>query len=470
MIFRAAVFSSRHFLSFLYNSRVNVVNSFEMSNTKKYMVGRIGRLSWPVVAEMICLVIGGVLTTAMVGRFGAVEVASVGLATLLQITSSMVISAAGTGSGALVARAYGGRDPERARQIAGQALVIGFSASIFASFLCYHAGRALIAFASSDKAVVEMASGFLAMMAFFLPFMSITSVSLASVRATGKTRVAMCVAVVGQLLSLSVTYSMLFIFKIGVHGAIFGMSASWVAAAMMSFFAVRSEYTVGLRLRHILPVRKEVIKEVLKISMPAAMEQIAIQSGRVAFALLMATAGATQYAGHNVALQIESISFMPGMAFGIAAMTLVGQNLGRGLPHRARQYAWLTCIVCAVLMGCIGILFFIFAEPLTKFFIDDPEVLAWGAGCVRISGVEQIFLAIGMVLPGALRGTGDAASAMYVAVFGSWCFRIPLILLMKYLGNFDVIIGWICTFFDIVIRSLLFIYIVRKKDWNKIEI
>ena len=447
----------------------DVMNSqpYEMSNKRKYMVGQIIFLAWPVVAEMVCLVIGGVLTTAMVGRFGAVVVAAVGLATLLQVTSSMVIAAAGTGAGALVARAYGARDFENARETAGQAIVIGFSASIFASILLYNGGKVLIAFASPDAAVVEMASGFLAIMAFFLPFMSITSVSLASVRATGKTRVAMCVAVIGQLLSLSVTYSMLFIFKIGVFGAIFGMASSWVVASMMSFFAVKSEYTVGLKLKHILPVRRDIIENVLKISAPAALEQIAIQSGRVVFALLMATAGATQYAGHNVALQIESISFMPGMAFGIAAMTLVSQNLGRGLPQRAKEYAWLTCFLCAGIMSFIGIFFFIFAEDLTKLFIDDPAVWAWGTSCVKISGIEQVFLAIGMVFPGVLRGSGDAVSAMYVAILGSWCFRIPCILLMKYLGHFDVVVGWTFTFFDIAMRAILFIYIVRKKDWNK---
>ena len=440
---------------------------YDISNKKKYMVGQIIFLAWPVVAEMTCLVIGGVLTTAMVGRFGAVAVSAVGLATLLQVTSAMVIAAAGTGAGALIARAYGATHMEKARELAGQAIVIGFGMSIVASVLLYNGGKLLIAFASPDAEVVEMASRFLAVMAFFLPFMSITSVSLASVRATGKTRVAMCVAIIGQLFSLSVTYSMLFIFKIGVFGAICGMASSWSVASLMSFLAVRSDYTIGLRLRHILPIRRDVIANVLKISMPAAVEQFAIQSGRVAFSLLMATTGAVQYAGHNVALQIESISFMPGMAFGIAAMTLVGQNLGRGLPHRAKHYAWLTCILCACVMSFLGLLFFFFAETLVMLFIDDPNVWGWGAICMKVAGVEQLFLAIGMVLPGALRGSGDTVSSMYVAIFGSWCFRIPAILLAKHLNYFDVGVGWKLTFLDIAMRAFLFIYIVRKKDWQK---
>jgi Na+-driven multidrug efflux pump len=58
---------------------------------------------------------------------------------------------------------------------------------------------------------------------------------------------------------------------------------------------------------------------------------------------------------------------------------------------------------------------------------------------------------------------------MYVAVFGTWCFRIPAILLLKHLGMFDVIAAWSCAFLDMAIRAALFIYIVRAKDWKKIK-
>jgi putative MATE family efflux protein len=314
-----------------------------------------------------------------------------------------------------------------------------------------------------------MASGFLAVMAFFLPFMAVTSVCLASIRAIGQTRISMLVAVAGQCLSLSITYTLLFVLKIGVHGAIAGMASSQTLASLLSFLAARSSLTLGLRWRHIFPLRREIIANVLKISVAAGMEQVALQSGRVAFALLMATAGAVQFAGHNVSLQIESISFMPGMAFGIAAMTLVGHNLGRGLTRRAKQYAWLTCLIGACAMGCFGVIFYFFAPNLTRFFIDDPQVLSWGVGCVRVAAMEQAFLAVAMVLPGVLRGCGDAVTAMYVAIFGTWCFRIPAILLMKQLGWFDVVTGWFCAFLDMAIRAALFIYIVRAKDWGKIK-
>ncbi len=442
----------------------------DISQMKKYMIRRIATLAWPVVVEMIFLVIGGVLTTAMVGRFGPVVVAAVGLATMLQITCAMVISSAGTGAGALVARNFGAKNILMAQKIAGQALVIGFLSSILGALFCYFAGTRLVKIASPDANVIALASEFITIMVFFLPFLAITSVCLAAVRGTGKTRVAMLVAIIGQFISLSVTYSLLFIFKIGAQGAIWGISASQVLVAFVSFLAVHSKYTLGVGFSHIFPLDKQVILSIFKISMPAGFEQIAIQSGRMGFSLLMATAGATQFAGHNVALQIESISFMPGMAVGIAAMTLVSNNLGRGLYHRAKDYAWLSCILGATMMGFFGVLFYVFSANLTRFFIDDPAVLKWGIGCVAVSAIEQIPLAISMIIPGVLRGAGDAMTAMYVAVFGTWFIRMPMIFLLKYLGYFNVVTGWMCAFLDILVRAMLFIWILRKKNWQRIKI
>lgn len=431
------------------------------------MIGRIGSLAWPVIIEMSCLVVGGVLTTAMVGRFGAVEVASVGLAMILQMTSAMIIAAAGTGAGALVARAAGARDMERAKNIAGQTLVMGLCLSVIAGLFCYFVGRQLVAIASPDADVVNTTSSFLEIMALFMPFLGLINVSLACIRAIGKTRVSMVVAVIGQIVSLLTSYTLLFVLEVGVYGAIFGMLASQVVAAGLGLYFVTSDWTLGVKKRHIFPLQKNIVFDVTRLAVPAGLEQLAIQSGRIGFSLLMATAGAIQFAGHNVALQIESISLMPGMAFGIAAMTLVGHNLGRGVPHRAREYAWLTCIIGASAMGLCGLMFYIFAEPLTSFFIDDPEVLQWGAGCVRVSGMEQVFLALSMILPGVLRGSGDTITGMYVALFGTWAIRIPGILLLKYFECFNVVNGWYCALFDIVIRGLLFIYIVRRKNWQK---
>ena len=89
---------------------------------KKYdriMMQRVLGLSWPVILEMSGVMLTGVLTTAMVGRLGAVALASVGIATMVQLASAMVVSAFGTGASAIVGRESGAGQWEEVRRTTG---------------------------------------------------------------------------------------------------------------------------------------------------------------------------------------------------------------------------------------------------------------------------------------------------------------------------------------------------------------
>ena len=93
---------------------------------EKAMRREILRLAWPVVLEMSGTMLVGVLTTAMVGSFGAASLAAVGLATMVHMATAMVFAAAGTGAASIVAREMGAGNWQQVRTVTGQALLMGF--------------------------------------------------------------------------------------------------------------------------------------------------------------------------------------------------------------------------------------------------------------------------------------------------------------------------------------------------------
>ena len=97
----------------------------DISMMEQYRLQKIWHLSWPVIVEMLFLLMGGFLLTLMVGRFGAAAQAAVGLTVTMQVAISLVMSAAGTGAGVLVAQAVGAQKWDLVRSLAGQALLLG---------------------------------------------------------------------------------------------------------------------------------------------------------------------------------------------------------------------------------------------------------------------------------------------------------------------------------------------------------
>lgn len=425
---------------------------------KHYMRRQIITLAWPVIFEGVGIMAVNVLVTAMVGQLGAVPLAAVGLATMLQFSAAMVFAAAGTGAAALVARASGAGNWQEVRLLTGQAILLGAVLGVLLALLGQLAAEQALALTAAEPAVAGLAASLVKITFMFTPFYLIMSVANAALRGMGKTKTAFYITIFNNILAVFVSYLLVFgrvMPPLGAYGAAWGIGLAQLAGGTAALLVLGRMDQVRISWRHILTIKKETLQRIINISVPAALEQLAMQGGRLVFTFMLAGVGAIQFAGHQIALQIESMSFMPGFGFSVAAMTLVGQHLGRGMPHRAIQYAWLTNKLAFWSMAVMGGIIFLLAKPLTAFFINDPQVVYWGSLCVMIAVLEQPTLAICFVLGGALRGAGDTRWPMYITTAGVWLFRLPLVYLFIVVWNYDVIAAWYITAGDFFIRSVI---------------
>jgi putative MATE family efflux protein len=139
--------------------------------------------------------------------------------------------------------------------------------------------------------------------------------------------------------------------------------------------------------------------------------------------------GTPAIAALGVGHKIEGMSYMICIGFGLAAETLVGQNLGAGSPGRAREAGWLTARIAAVPSGMLAIVFLLVPETLVGVFSRDPAVIDAGALYLRTAALAQFTMAFETVLEGALTGAGYTFRPMVVVV-GLSAVRIPLAMIV----------------------------------------
>lgn len=441
-----------------------------MLRLRRYMYMRIWRLAWPVILEMSGVMLAGILITAMVGKLGAVSLAAVGLATMVQISATMIFAAAGTGAAAIVAREIGAGNSEMVRVITGQSILLGLAFGGGLAVCGYFASPLIFVLIGGDPAVSALAARLLALMFISTPFCLIMAIGNAILRAMGKTRPAFVITTAANGIYLSVSFMLIYgwgLPAIGLDGVAWGVVVFQLFGGLAVLGVLACLPDVRLRFRDIFVLHFGVMKRILNISIPAAIEQLAMQGGRIAFTFLLAGTGAVQFAAHQIALQVESISFLPGFAFSVASMTLVGQHLGKGVPHRAEQYVWLTLRLTVGGMAVIGTVFFLFAGPLTGLFIADPAVREWGRLCVMIAALEQPTIALTYVFAGALRGSGDTKWPMYITTAGIWLLRLPLIYALITVGKMDITVAWFITAGDFLFRSFILWQRFLANNWKK---
>ncbi len=441
-----------------------------MLPVKAYMRRQIYRLAWPVILEMSGIMLVSVVVTAVVGRFGAVSLAAVGLATMVQFSSAMIFAAAGTGSAAIVSRETGAGNWAAVRAVTGQAILLSILFGVVLALAGIVAAGPVFAAIGADPAVAGLAADLLRIMFLATPAYLVLSVGNAILRGLGDTRQAFLITTASNFAGLAASAALAFGWvgpSLGAYGVAWGNVFFQLLGGIAVLAALAANPRIRLRPPAVSRYDAGVVARILAISLPAAGEQVAMQGGRIVFTFMLAGVGTVQFAAHQIAVQAESISFMPGFGFSVAVMTLTGIHLGRGLPHRAEQYVRLTAKIALAGMTAMGVILLVFARQLTALFIDDPAVIAWSTLCVMIAALEQPTIALTYVFAGALRGAGDTRWPMYVTTLGVWVARIPLIYLLIVVLRCDITVAWLITAGDFLLRSIVLWRRVADGNWQK---
>jgi Na+-driven multidrug efflux pump len=179
--------------------------------------------------------------------------------------------------------------------------------------------------------------------------------------------------------------------------------------------------------------------------------------------------GVAVYAAHQVGLNIEALSFLPGLAFAQAATALVGQRLGARDPEGARRTAGQALLVALAVMTAFGIAFILAPGLWVRLFTPEAEVLAWGTPLLRIMGLLQVPLALALALAGSLRGAGETRMVLLAAVVGGWLVRIPLAVGLGVWAGAGIYLVWLTMVLDWLVRALLMGWRLTHLGWGRIR-
>jgi Na+-driven multidrug efflux pump len=154
----------------------------------------------------------------------------------------------------------------------------------------------------------------------------------------------------------------------------------------------------------------------------------------------------------------------------MAAGALIGQNLGAGRESEAKQAGW-SCLGWAMLSMCsIGLIFLLFSRLLADLFVDDIEVIEYGALFIRIVAYCQPGMATYFTLAGALRGAGDTRSPLLIALLGMYCFRIPAAWLLTEFFDVGLFTIFALLLGDYLIRIVTILLRYARGKWVETKI
>ncbi len=438
------------------------------------------KLALPAIVRNIFQSAIGIVNTAVVGNLGTQPLAAVGISNTLVDFVIMTFMALGIGATALVARHLGAKEQDAANAVAKQAVLICVCASLVIGALFYlfphkAIGMVMALDKKGDPTVLSLGSSYLRIVSLTLPLALIMSVIGSISQGAGDMKTPMMITgfinIINGFLCYALVYGAWSFPALGVNGA--GIAAAIargiggiLALAVIFSGRIPVRLFVGDRYRFDMPV----IRRLMKVSIPAIVEQGVMQSSRIIYTVFVAGMGTMAVASNQIAMTSQSISFMPGYGFSLAATTLVGQSLGAKKPGRAELSGREANRMAMILMAIMGVVFFFFSRPIVGFFTNDPDVIDLAARCLKIVAISQPALAVSMTMAGALRGAGDTKWVMFNTALGTYGVR----LLFSYILGIALGIGltgvWYAMAADVILRSVLAFRRFAAGRWKNIRV
>lgn len=408
---------------------------------RKHVVPQLIALAAPVMVTQVLFMLYDLVDAFWVGRLGVSAPAAVSLVGNLNWVLMVIGELVVAGNVALVARAWGAGDKDRARHVAIQSLFVsGALALIVGTAVFVLAGRILTVYHGISAETYTSAVAYLRVMAIGLAFSYVYGAITSTLQAAGDTVTPMRLGILSNVLNIVLDPLLIYGWgpfpRMGVLGAgvatVIGMGVYFVGAAYV-ILAGKGPLRVSFKGER---PSLSTAGQLLLIGTPSALYGTTRPLTGMLMYSIAARFGDPIVAAFGMGGRVWAIVFVFLSGFFVATATLTGQALGAGKPDLARYTVKKSIALASATSGFFAILTILFARPIIGIFLKDPSAAAAGAAYLRATGVG--FLAVGVSNPisGAFKGAGRNWPTLISAMIANWGVKVPVAALLA------VTLGW----------------------------
>lgn len=428
------------------------------------------QLAYPVILSMLAITLMGVTDTIFMGWVSTAAQGGVGLGGILSWACASFFVGTLTVINTFVAQLYGANEHDRCGSIAWHGMLIVLFFTIIIESLASHIPRLVAVFGTPEE-VALIASRYAFIRLVGTPLHLIETCITSFMRGIGDTRTPMKVALSMVLVNIPLNYWLIFgglgLPPLGPAGAAYAtVITAGIGVFILIFLFCRREMRVRFNTQIPNQWSRTTLTSMLKIGVPIGVGWVLEMATWAIFTAFISKLGKEALAAHNIVLQVIHVSFMPGVAFSVAATTLVGQGIGAQDWDSAERHGSAALKIAMFYMLLMGLIFLGFGKIIATGFNRDPVVVHIASQIFILAAAFQAFDAMGMVCGGILRGAGDTRFPMIISITYSWLVFLPLVWLLGFFFHWGALGSWFGATVYIVGVGVTLFRRVRTGKWK----
>ena len=454
---------------------------FDRSIVEGSLSRAVWKLAWPAMLGNAIGGLQGIVDQAMVGHYvGHTGNAAIGVSMQVFMLVIVFVASVFTGMGILVARFAGAGEPEKVNRTVYQAFLTAvFMAVGVLAPAGWFAAPVLLDLVNAAPEVQAEALSYIRIVFVFSIGMLIFFMMNGALRAAGDAqtplRLGMVMTVLNVVLNVVLIRGFGPVPAFGAAGA--AMGSAIASAAISVVFLVRLfSGRLVIRFSREMPWTPDwrVIRELFRFGLPAGFQGIVMNLAGV---LMFRFVGSLEHSAEAQAAYAvgytELFALVTWTSVGLmgAAATVAGQNLGAGRPARSARAAQVAAGIGLGAAAVVGLLFVGVPRPLLAIFaLDQGVAFEIGRQLLAYLAVSGLFVTVALTYTGALQGTGDTQSPLYISIVSQVVVPIGLCAWLSAARGLRPEDIWLAIVLGHVTRAVLSVVRFRQEKWREIAV
>lgn len=455
--------------------------TFDRALTEGPIRNALWKLAWPTMLQNIIAGLQGIIDHTLVGHLvGRNANAAIGVSWQIFLVVIVFISSLFSGMGVLVARFAGAGDTEKVNRVVYQAFITAvLLACCILAPIGYFLAPQLLDLVHAAPEVKAEALPYIRIMFVFSFGMLIFFMLGGALRAAGDAKTPLRLGVIMTVLNLTLNFVLISglgpIPSFGTRGSAMGTAiASGIAALTGLYLLFAKKLVVHFPRSMSWKPDWQIISSLFKYGLPTGFQGIAMNIGGVIMLRFIGSLqqSAAAHAAYAVGYtQLFSLITWTSVGLMGATAAMVGQNLGAGKPERSVLAAHTASRLGLTLAAVVGSLFMFIPQPLLAIFgMKDPIAVELGVGLLRYLSLSGLFVTVALVYNGALQGTGDTRSPLFITLFSQFALPLGLCSLIQNLRPLQPSDVWLAIVLGHATRALFSFLRFRQEKWREIKV
>ena len=412
----------------------------------------------------------GMADSIMVASVGEAAVSGVSLVDTIFILLINVFAALATG-GAVVCGQYLGKKKEKEACGAADQLVLFttvFSVIIMGLVYLCRPFILHVVFGKIEADVAYNANVYLLIVTASIPMISLYNAGAAIFRMMGDSKTAMFMSLFMNGMNIVGNAVLLYGLKWGVEGAAFPTLISrMIAGVVMIVLLFNQKKLLHLSRPVVMKFDWGVLKKILHIGVPNGLENSMFQLGKILVLSMVSSFGTASIAANAVSNTLAMFQILPGMAMGMAVLTVSARCVGAGKYVQVRYYTKKLLIATYFMVMVMALLVIALLPPIMGVYGLSKEATDITIKIIIYHGIcSFIVWPLAFTLANTLRAANDVKYCMWVSILSMWICRIGFSwILGKELG-WGVFGVWVAMTLDWVVRAVFFMIRYVRGKWQ----